>query len=65
MLGLSIQNLLIHNWLTGFVQLVIALGFILLLINNIRQTRAMKNGTCDSGCRVTHWIGNLFKKKEK
>ena len=64
MLGFSIQNLLMGNWLTGVVQLIIALGFVLLLVNNIRQTRAMKNGTCDSGCRVTNWIGNLFKKKE-
>ena len=64
MLGLSIQNLLIENWLTGIVQLIIALGFVLLLVNNIRQTRAIKNGTCDSGCRATNWIGNLFKKKE-
>jgi hypothetical protein len=38
----------------------------LLLINNIRQTRTMKNGTtCDKGCAVTNWIGNLFKKKEE
>ena len=66
MLGFSIQNLLIENWLTGIVQLIIALGFVLLLVNNIRQTRAMKNGTtCDKGCAVTNWIGNLFKKREK
>jgi len=64
MLGFSIQNLIAHNWLTGVVQLVIALGFVLLLIKNIRQTKAMRNGTCDSGCRVTNWMGNLFKKKD-
>ena len=64
MLGFSIQNLLIHNWLTGVVQLIIALGFILLLINNIRHTKAIKNGTCYSGCRVTNWFGNILKKRE-
>jgi len=65
LLGLSIQNLMIENYLTGIVQLIIALGFVLLLVNNIRHTRAMKNGTtCDKGCSVTNWIGNLFKKRE-
>jgi len=64
MLGFSIQNLLIENWLTGIVQLIIALGFVLLLVNNIRKTRAMRNGkTCDKDCAVTNWIGNLFKKR--
>jgi hypothetical protein len=64
MLGFSIQNLLIENWLTGIVQLIIALGFVLLLINNIRHTRAIKNGTCYNGCKITNWFTNIFKKKE-
>jgi hypothetical protein len=64
MLGFSIQNLIAHNWLTGMVQLVIALGFILLLINNIRKTKAMKNGTCYNGCKITNWVKDIFKKKE-
>ena len=64
MLGFSIQNLLIENWLTGIVQLVIAIGFVLLLINNIRQTRAIRNGTCYNGCKVTNWFKDIFKKKE-
>ena len=63
--GSAIQNLLIENWLTGVVQLVIALGFLLLLINNIRRTRCERNGTCYNGCSVTNWIGSLFKKKSK
>jgi len=44
MLVLAIQNLIIENWSTGLVQLVIALGFLLLLINNIRHTRCRKKG---------------------
>ena len=65
LLGLSIQNLIAENWFIGFSQLIISLGFVLLLIKNIRDVKAMKNGiTCDKGCSVTHWIGNLFKKKE-
>ena len=64
LLGFSIQNLLAHNWLTGITQLLIALGFLLLLINNIRKTHAMKSGSCYKGCSVTNWVGNLFKKKE-
>ena len=64
MLGLSIQNLLAQNWLTGATQLVIALSFLLLLINNIRQTKAMRDGTCYDGCRVTNWFSKLFKKRD-
>jgi len=65
LLGFSIQNLIAQNWLTGVTQLIIALGFLLLLINNIRQTRAMKNATCYKGCSVTNWFTDLFKKKQK
>ena len=65
MLGLAISNLMAQNWLTGVLQIVIALGFLLLLINNIRRTRAEKAGQCYNGCQVTNWIGNLFNKKEK
>lgn len=65
MLVLSIQNLMIENWLTGSVQLIIALAFLLLLVNNIQRTRCERNGTCYNGCSVTNWITNLFKKKEK
>ncbi len=64
MIGLSIQNLVAQNWLTGSVQLIIALGFLLMLVNNIRKTKAMRSGTCYDGCKVTNWIENLFKKKE-
>lgn len=64
MLGLAIQNLLASNWLTGGVQLLIALGFLLLLINNIRRVRAERAGQCYNGCSVTNWIGGLFKRKE-
>jgi len=65
MLGFAIQNMMIENWLTGLTQLIIALGFLLLLINNIHKTRCERNGTCYSGCSVTNWIGNFFKKKKK
>ena len=65
MLGLAISNLMIENWLTGVVQLVIALGFLLLLINNIRRTKAERAGQCYNGCQVTNWLGDLFKKKER
>jgi len=63
MLGFAIQNLMIENWLTGVIQLLIALGFLLLLINNIRRTRCERNGTCYNGCSVTNWISDLFNKK--
>ena len=60
---LAIQNLIAQNYLTGFVQLTISIGFILLLINNIRRTRCERDGTSCNGCLVTNWIGSLFKKK--
>jgi len=63
MLVLSIQNLMQHQWLVGIVQLIIALGFLLLLIRNIQKARCDRNGGCDNGCMITNWIGNLFKKK--
>jgi len=65
MLGLAISNLMIENWLTGIVQLIISLGFLLLLINNIRRTKAEKSGQCYNGCQMTNWLGDIFKKKEK
>ena len=65
MLGLAISNLMAHNWGAGVIQLLIALSFLLLLVNNIRRTRARKMGQCYNGCQVTNWLGNLFKKKGK
>ena len=64
MLGLSIQNLIAHNWLTGATQLIIALGFLLLLINNIYRVKAERSGSCYKGCRVTNWLVGLFKKEK-
>ncbi|MBU1666922.1 hypothetical protein KKC13_00765 [bacterium] len=64
MLGFAIQNLMVENWLAGGSQLLIALAFLLLLINNLRRTRAERTGQCYNGCSITNWIGNLFKKKE-
>ncbi|CAA6816939.1 MAG: Unknown protein [uncultured Sulfurovum sp.] len=63
MFGFAIQNLLTKNWLTGAVQLIIALGFLLLIINNIQRTRCEKNGTCYTGCSLTNWMALWFKKK--
>ena len=63
MLILSIQNLVAENYLTGGVQLIISIGFLLMLINNIQRTRCERNGTCYNGCSVTNWIGSWFKKR--
>jgi hypothetical protein len=65
MFGFAIQNLLVENWLTGATQLIIALGFLAFLINNIQKARCERNGTCHSGCSISNWITDLFKKKEK
>lgn len=64
MLVLSIQNLIQSQWITGIVQLIIALGFLLLLIRNIQKARCDKNGGCDNGSMLTGWMGSLFKKEK-
>ena len=65
MLGFAIQNLMIENWMTGITQLIIALGFLALLVNNIQRTRCERDGTCYNGCSIGNWLGSLFKKKDK
>ena len=64
MLVLSIQNLIEQQWLTGIVQLIIALGFFALLMRNIITVRNEKQGCSTTGCSITDWFSNLFKKKE-
>ena len=62
MLGLAIQSFIQHQWMAGGVQLIIALGFIILLIRNILAVRAQKQGCSTTGCGVADWFTNLFKK---
>jgi len=62
MLGLSLQNLIAQNWLTGLTQLIIALGFLLLLINNIYRVKIEKSGCDYQGCRITNWLSKYFTK---
>jgi uncharacterized membrane protein (DUF2068 family) len=64
MLVLSIQNLMQHQWLVGIVQLIIALGFFALLMRNIIAVRNEKQGCSTTGCGITDWFSNLFRKKE-
>ncbi|MDD2451722.1 hypothetical protein [Sulfurovum sp.] len=65
MLVLAIQSLLSHQWLAGTVQLLIALGFMILLIRNIRITHCERQGNCDNFCMLPDWLTKLFRKKEK
>ena len=65
MLVLSIQNLMMHQWLLGIFQLVIALGFLFLLMRNIQKVRCDRNAACTNGCAVINWIGKLFPKKNE
>jgi len=65
MLVLAIQSLLSHQWLAGSIQLLIAIGFMILLIRNIRITRCERNGNCDNFCILPDWLTKLFRKKEK
>ena len=65
MFGLAIQNFIQQQWLAGSTQLIIALGFLALLIRNIISVRNQKRGCNTTGCSMTDWFTNLFKKKEK
>ncbi|WP_309496173.1 hypothetical protein [Sulfurovum sp.] len=65
MLGLAIQSLIQHQWMAGATQLIIALGFLALLIRNIIAVRNQKQGCNTAGCNGTDWLTNLFKKKEE
>lgn len=64
MLGVAIQSFIQHQWMAGAVQLIIALGFMALLIRNILAVRAQKQGCTTTGCSGTEWLIKLFKKKE-
>lgn len=65
MLGLAIQSFIQHQWIAGVVQLIIALGFLTLIIRNIILVRNQKQGCNTTGCGMTDWFTDLFKKKEK
>ena len=65
MFVLAIQSFMQHQWMAGTVQLIIALGFFALLMRNIIAVRNQKQGCSTTGCSMTDWFTNLFKKKEK
>ena len=65
MFVLAIQSFMQHQWLAGATQLIIALGFLALLIRNIMAVKNQKQGCDTELCTGTNWINNLFKKKEK
>jgi len=65
MLGLAIQSFLEEQYMAGATQLIIALGFLALLIRNIIAVRNEKNACSTTGCSMTDWFTNLFKKKEE
>ncbi|MFT7824535.1 MAG: hypothetical protein ABXS92_07220, partial [Sulfurimonas sp.] len=60
MLVLAIQSLLSHQWLAGSIQLVIATGFMILLIRNIRITRCERNSNGDNFCMLPDRLTKLF-----
>lgn len=64
MIVLSMQNLMQSHWFIGGIQLVIALGFSLLLLRNIQKARCDRDGSCNNSCMLTGWIAKLFPKKD-
>ncbi len=65
MLVLAIQSLLQGQYLAGVMQLIIALGFLALLIRNVIAVRNEKERCTTTGCGMTDWFTKLFKKREK
>lgn len=65
MFVLAIQSFMQHQWMAGAGQLIITLGFFTLLMRNIIAVRNQKQGCTTTGCGMTDWFSNLFKKKEK
>lgn len=64
MFGVAIQSYIQHQWMAGTAQLIIALGFMLLLIRNILAVRDQKQGCTTAGCSATDWFTKFFKRKE-
>jgi len=64
MFGVAIQSFIEHQWIAGIIQLIIAAGFMLLLIRNILAVRNQKQGCTTAGCGITDWLTRLFKKRE-
>jgi len=65
MLALGISNIQEHNWLLAGVQLSIALGFMILLINNIKKVKCEKHNKYDDNCSLISWISKKFNKTDK
>lgn len=64
MLALAIQSFMQQRYKAGTVQLIIALGFMALLIRNILAVRNQKEGCSTTGCGMFDWIINIFKKDQ-
>ena len=62
MLSLAIQSFMQQQYKAGTIQLIIALGFMALLIRNIMAIRNEKQGCSTTGCGMTDWFTKLFKK---
>ena len=64
MFGVAIQSFMQHQWMAGAIQLIIAAGFMVLLIRNILAVRNQKKECTTTGCGITDWFTSLFKRKE-
>ena len=65
MLGLAIQSFMQHQWIAGAVQLIIALGFMLLLFRNVLAVRNQKQGCSSRSCSITGWFTHVVKNREE
>ena len=64
MFALSIQNFLQHQYMTGGLQLMIALGFTTLLVRNVLAVKNQKKDCTATGCDSMNWFTKLSPKKE-
>jgi len=64
MIVLSVQNLIQEHWFIGGIQLIIALGFLVLLLRNIQKASCDRDVSCNNDCMLTGWIAKLFPRKD-
>ncbi|MEA1954452.1 MAG: hypothetical protein U9O24_08685 [Campylobacterota bacterium] len=70
MFGFAIQSFMQGQYSNGAIQLIIALGFLTLLVRNIyvaneHKKLTQQEGCSTSSCATPNWLNKLFKRKEK
>ena len=64
MLITSIQHFIYGDYATGILTLIVAFGFVFMLMRNIRLTQCDRKGGCDNFCMLPSWLTKHFSKKD-